>query len=112
MHFDNKDILSLSERTTQGLNDTTKYRINFTQPRKRFVLSLRYNGSNSFVFVNVAKMYQFKIRDFEMKDYTLYFGNISNDFTVNNMKKKMFVDFNHIDTNNILAIDINERKII
>ena len=27
--------------------------MNFLQPNKRFVLSLRYNGSDSFLFVNV-----------------------------------------------------------
>ena len=39
----NKDILLLDEGPTQGLDDTTltakaKYPVNFTQPRKRFVL--------------------------------------------------------------------------
>ena len=55
MHIDNKnkDILILGERPTQGLDDTTltakaKYPINFKQPKKRYVLSLYYNGSNSF----------------------------------------------------------------
>ena len=50
MHIDNKNrnILTLGEGPTQGLDDTTltaeeKYLINFTQPRKRFVLSLHYN---------------------------------------------------------------------
>ena len=54
-HIDdkNKDVLILGDGPTQGLDDTTltaeaKYPINFTQPRKRFVLSLHYNGSNSF----------------------------------------------------------------
>ena len=57
MHIDNKDkdILILSEGTTQGLDDITKYPINFTQPRKRFMLSLHYNGSHSFLFVNAKK---------------------------------------------------------
>ena len=49
----------------------------------------------------------------EIKDYTLYLGNISKDFTTNNMKKKtglvgvvkfFSVDFNTIDINNILYI--------
>ena len=55
LHIDNKnkDILILVEGPTQGLDDTTLtaqaiYPINFTQPNKRFVLSLHYNGSNSF----------------------------------------------------------------
>ena len=45
----NKYILILGERPTQRLDNTTltteaKYLINFTQLRKRFVLSLHYNG--------------------------------------------------------------------
>ena len=63
-HIDNrkKDILILGEGPTQGLDDTTltaeaKYPINFTQSRKRFVLSLHYNGSNSFLLVNTTKIY-------------------------------------------------------
>ena len=94
VHIDNKnkDILILGERPTQGLDYTTltaeeKFSINFTQPRKRFVLSPQYNGSNSFLFVNVTKIYQFKGNDSEIKDYALCLTNISKDFTINNMKK-------------------------
>ena len=49
---------------------------------------LHYNRSNSFFFVNAAKISQFKAKDSEIKDYTLCLGNISKDFTINNMKKK------------------------
>ena len=70
VHVDNKgkDILILGEGPTQGLDDTTltaeaKYPINFTQSGKRFVLSLHYNGSNSFLFVNATKIYQFKAKE-------------------------------------------------
>ena len=62
VHIDNKnkDILILGEGSTQGLDDNTltaepKYLINFSQPNRRFVLSLHYNGSNSFLFVNATK---------------------------------------------------------
>ena len=55
---------------------------------KRFVLSLHYNGSNSFLFVNATKIYQFQAKDSEIKDYALCLGNISNGFTINNVKKK------------------------
>ena len=77
----------LGEGLTQRLDDTTltaetKHPINFTQSGKRFVLSLHYNGNNSFLFVNATKIYQFRA-----KDYTLCLGNISKDFTINNMKK-------------------------
>ena len=58
----NKDTLILGEGPTQELDDTTliteaKYYINFTQPRKRFVLSLHYNGSNSH-----SKIYPLKAK--------------------------------------------------
>ena len=95
VHFDNKnkDILIHGEGPTQGLDDTTviaeaKYPINFTQPNKRLVLSLHYNGSNSLLFVNATKIYQFEAEDSEIKYYALCLGNISKDFTTNNMKKQ------------------------
>ena len=89
MHIDNKNkvILVRSERPTQRLDDT-KYPINFTLPRKRFVLSLHYKGSNSLLFVDATKIYQFKTKDSEIKDYTLCLGNILKDFTSNNMKNQ------------------------
>ena len=62
-----KDILILGKEITQELDDTTLtveaiYPINFTQSNKRFVLWLYYNGSNSFLFVNTTKVYQFKAK--------------------------------------------------
>ena len=93
VHTDNKGkcILILGEEPTQRLDDTTltakdKYPINSTKPNKRFVLSLHYNGINSFLFVNATKIYHFKAKNSEIKDYTLCLGNISKDFTINNMK--------------------------
>ena len=111
----NQDILILGEGPTQVLDDTTltaegNYPISFTQPRKRFVLSLHYNRSNSFLFVNATKIYQFKTKDSEVKYYTLCLGNSSKNFTINNMKKtkrncKFFpVDFNPVYSNDILDI--------
>ena len=86
VHVDNKgkDILILGEGTTQAVDDTTltaeaKYPINFTQPNKRYVLSLHYNGSNSFLFANATKIYQFKAKNSQIKDYALCLGNISKD---------------------------------
>ena len=88
-----KDILILGGAPTQGLGDSTltakaKYPINFTQQNKRFVFSLHYNGSNSFLFVNATEIYQFKGNISEIKDYALCLGNISKDSTINNVKKK------------------------
>ena len=91
---DNKgnDILILGEGLTQRLDDSTltaeaKHPINFTQSEKRFLLSLYYNGSNSFLFVNATKLYQFKAKNSQIKNYALCVGNVSKDFTINNMEK-------------------------
>ena len=86
-HIDNKgkDCLILNKDPTQALDDTTltaetQYLLNFTRRKKIFCLSLHYNGSNSFLFVNARKMYQFKTKDSEIKKYPSCFGNISEDF--------------------------------
>ena len=39
------------------------------------------------LFVNATKIYQFKVKDSEIKDYALRLQNISKDFTINNMQK-------------------------
>ena len=61
MHVDgrNKKILVLGEGLTQDLDNATitaeaKYPIYFIRSGKRFVLSLNYNGRNSFLFVNAV----------------------------------------------------------
>ena len=62
VHNDNKrkDISILGEGPTQGLDDSiltaeAKYPINFTQPRKRFILSLHYNASTAFYLLMLQK---------------------------------------------------------
>ena len=95
VHIDNrnKKILVLGERSTKGWKGATitaeaKYPTNFTESEKRFVLSLHWNGGNSFLFVNSEKIYQFKAKNSWIKQYPLCLGNISKDFTLDNMKKK------------------------
>ena len=76
------------------------------------MLSPHYNGSNSFSFFNAVRMYQFKAKDSEIKAYSSCLGNISKDFTLNNMNNtglkgivKVFsVDYNPISTSDILDI--------
>ena len=94
VHIDHKgkDILILSIAPTPGLDDTTisaeaQYSINFSRSSRKLCLSLHYNGSNSFLFVNATKIYQFKAKDSELKKYSLCIGNVSGDFSANNMKK-------------------------
>ena len=52
------------------------------------MLSLHYNGSNSFLFANAVKIDQFKATYSEIKPYPFRLGNISKDFILNKMKKK------------------------
>ena len=76
VHIDNegKDILSLGKDITQGLDNTTLvvetlYSISFTRLGIKFCLSLHYNWSNSFLFVNATKIYYLKAKDSEIKKY-------------------------------------------
>ena len=94
VHVDNKkkDILILIKGPSQGLDGTTltaekKYSINFTVIRKKFCLSLHYNRANSYLFVNGTDIIKFKFNDFEIVTIPLCLGNISKDFSADNMKK-------------------------
>ena len=69
------------------------YSINFTVTKKRFCLSLHYNGANSYLFNNGAKIYKFKAKDSEIVVGPVYLGNISKDWSVDNMKKTAFTGY-------------------
>ena len=57
-------------------------------------------------------MYQFKVKDSEIKSYSLYLGNIAEDFTIDNIRKTglkgsvqvFHVDYNAVDAGDILDI--------
>ena len=75
----------------QGLEHTLSaeqmYSINFTEHFKKFCLSLHYNGASSYLFVNSTEIHKFKAKDSEIVAILLYLGNISKDWSVDNMKK-------------------------
>ena len=68
IHIDNKkkDIV-LGRGSTQGLESTLTakkmYSINFTVTKKKFCLSLHYNGGNSYLFANGTEIIKFKAKD-------------------------------------------------
>ena len=73
VHVDNKgkDILILGKGPTQGLGEHSltaekMYSINFTVTKKKFCLSLHYNGANSYLFVNGTEIIKFKAKDSEI----------------------------------------------
>ena len=61
--------------------------INFIVTEKKFCLSLHNNGANSYLFVNGKKIHKFKAKDSEIVATPLCLGNISKDWSVDNMKK-------------------------
>ena len=76
------------------LNDTKfttekKSYITLKDHNKNFCLSLHYNGANSYLFVNGAKIIIFKAKDSEINAIPLCLGSISKDLylLVDNMKK-------------------------
>ena len=95
-----------------------EYSINFTEKGKRFCLNLHYNGSNSYLFVNEVKTYQFKAKDSELTKYMLCLGNISKRISGDNMKQTglngyvydFSVDYYNIDVDNILDMHKYLRK--
>ena len=86
VHANNKKkILTLVKEQTRELDNTSlteeaEYYINFSRSGRKFCLSLHYNGSNRFLFVNATKMHQFKANNSGIKRYPLCLGNISKDF--------------------------------
>ena len=87
----NKDVLILGKGPTQGLEHTLsaekKYSINFTENNKKNYLSLHYDGGNSYLFVNGTEIHKFKAKDSDIVANSLCLGNISKDWSVDNMKK-------------------------
>ena len=86
-----KDILVLGKGPTQGLEHTLTaekmYLISFTVTKKKYCLSLHYNGANSFLFVNGEKIVKFKAKDSEIVASPIWLGNILKDWSADNMKK-------------------------
>ena len=62
------------------------YSVNFTDNGDKYCLSLHYNGANSYLFVNGTEIYKFKAKDSEIVATPLCLGNISKDWSVDNMK--------------------------
>ena len=82
-HIDNnkKDILIHGKGATQELEHTLTseklYSINFIVTKKKFCLSLHYNGANSYLFANGTEIYKFKAKDSEIVASPICLGLIS-----------------------------------
>ena len=94
IHANNKanNIYIMGDGFVQGINNTTlyaekTYATNFSATEQKFVLSLHYNGDNSYLFVNGKQELKFKAKDEQIVKEKLCLSNISNDWMVSNAEK-------------------------
>ena len=112
VHANNKtnNIYVMGDLFVQGINDTTLYAEkvysqNFTELNKKFVLSLHYNFSNSYLFVNGKQELIFKAKTASIIKEKLCLGNLSSEWTTDESTKTglygsvydFIVDYHDID---------------
>ena len=69
------------------------YLIKFSKDNIKFCLSLHCNGANSYFFVNGTKIIKFKAKDSEIVASPLCLGNISKDWSADNIRKSCFTGY-------------------
>ena len=120
VHASNKtqNVLALGKDFIQKINNTTihaekMYSPNFSVENKIFVLSLHYNGDNSYLLVNGQKVTQFKAKNSEIGTNEMFLGtsdilNLSpkdvNDIKLYGNDYDFSVDYSVISNENILKI--------
>ena len=93
VHANNKasNIYVMGDLSVQGINDTmlhaekiySQILLNF----KKFILSLHYNGNDSYLFVNGAQELKFKANDDQIINEKLCLGNLSSEWTNSESEK-------------------------
>ena len=86
------NIYVLGNEFIQGIDDTTIYaeklfHNNFTELGEKFVLSLHYNGDNSYLFTNGRQELKFKLKDDQIINEKLCIGNLSSEWTKSESEK-------------------------
>ena len=86
------NIYVMGKGFTQGINDTKVYAEknfyrNFTDFGKKFMLSLHYNGDDSYLFVNGRQELKFKAKTDQLVKEKLCIGNLSDQWTTSESKK-------------------------
>ena len=85
-------IYVMGKGFAQDIHDTTLYTEknfyrNFTDPGKKFVLSLHYNGDDSYLFVNGRQELKFKCKTDQLVKQKLCIGNLSDQWTTSESEK-------------------------
>ena len=60
---------------------------NFTDPDKKFIISLHYNGDKSYFFVNGRQELKFKSKTDQLVKEKLYIGNLGDQWTASKSEK-------------------------
>ena len=71
---------------------------------------MHYNGANSYLFINGTEIIKFKAKKSEIKAYSLCLGNISKDWSNDNMKKTGFNGYIYDFSADYSAIDVGNIK--
>ena len=85
-------IYVMGDGLAEGIHDTTLYAEkmfyrNFKDPGKKFMLSLHYNGNNSYLFVNGRQELKFKCKTDQLVKEKLCIGNLSDQWTTSESEK-------------------------
>ena len=86
------NIYVMGEGIIQGIHDTTLYAEknywrNFTDPGKKYIISLHYNGDESYLFVNGRQELKFKAKTDQLVKEKLCIGNLSDQWTASESEK-------------------------
>ena len=94
--FDHNKLLNITNLGRGPLQNLLKgksieaeamFDINFTEAGKKFVLSLHYNGANSYLFVNKKQIYKFTAQNNPVTGKKLNLGIISDGFSATEAKE-------------------------
>ena len=64
----------------------------FTDPGHKFILSLHYNGDDSYLFVNGREELKLKTKIDQIINNKLCLGNLSFDWTKDESKKLLYME--------------------
>ena len=86
------NIYVMGKDFIQGINYTTIYaeklfHNNFKEFGVKFVLSIHYNGDNSYLFANGRQELKFKAKDGQIINKKLCLGNLSSEWTTDESEK-------------------------
>ena len=98
VHVTNRanNIYVMGDGFSQGIHDATlyvekNYWSNFTDPGKKFVLSLHYSSDDSYLFVKGRQELKFKAQKDQLVKEKLCIGNLSDQWTASESEKNRII---------------------